>query len=56
VDPDWIRIQRLWESGSGGKKAKKFQWKKALFGFLKTKNLPLKRFKIALTTVLFEKI
>jgi hypothetical protein len=56
-DPDWIRIQWLFGSGSvlgiririQGKKTKKFQWKKALFSYLK-KNLPLKRYKIALTT------
>jgi hypothetical protein len=32
-DPDWIRIQRLCGSGSGGKKTKKFQWKNALFSY-----------------------
>jgi hypothetical protein len=54
-DPDWIRIQLLCGSGSGlgiriqGKKIKKFQWKNALFSYLK-KILPLKRYKIALTT------
>jgi hypothetical protein len=48
VDPD-----PYWDSGSRGKKMKKFQWKSALFSHLK-KILPLKRYKIALTT--FEKI
>jgi hypothetical protein len=38
VDPD-----PYWESGSRGKKTKKFQWKKC-------KILPLKSYKIALTT------
>jgi hypothetical protein len=49
VDPD-----PYWESGSGsrGKKMKKFQWKNALFSYLKKNILPLKRYKIALT--LFE--
>jgi hypothetical protein len=43
------------ESGSRsrGKKIKKFQWKNALFCYLRKKFLPLKRYKIALTT--FEK-
>jgi hypothetical protein len=47
VDPD-----PYWESGSGsrGKKTKKFQWEKALFGYFFKKILPLKRYKIALTT------
>jgi hypothetical protein len=45
VDPD-----PYWESGSRGKKMKKFQWKNALFSYLKKKFLPLKRYKIALTT------
>jgi hypothetical protein len=36
VDPD-----PYWESGSGGKKMKKFEWKNALFSYLK-KILPLK--------------
>jgi hypothetical protein len=49
VDPD-----PDWESGSGsgsrGKKMKKFQWKNALISYLKKKILPLKRYKIALTT------
>jgi hypothetical protein len=55
-DPDWIWISDFvdpdpyWESGSGGKKIKKFQWKNALYSYLKKKNLPLKRYKIALTT------
>jgi hypothetical protein len=44
VDPD-----PDWESASRGKKMKKFEWKNALFSYLK-KNLPLKRYKIALTT------
>jgi hypothetical protein len=46
VDPD-----PYWESGYGsrGKKTKKFQWENALFSYLK-KNLPLKSYKIALTT------
>jgi hypothetical protein len=44
VDPD-----PNWESGSRGKKIKKFQWKNALFSYLK-KKLPLKRYKIALNT------
>jgi hypothetical protein len=44
VDPD-----PYWESGSGsrGKKMKKFPWKNAHFNDFK-KNLPLKRYKIAL--------
>jgi hypothetical protein len=48
VDPD-----PYWESGSGsrGKKIKKFQWKNALFNLFLTKILPLKRYKIALTTI-----
>jgi hypothetical protein len=41
VDPDWIRIQRLCGSGSvlgiRIKKNKKFQWKNALFSYLKKK-------------------
>jgi hypothetical protein len=47
VDPD-----PYWESRSGsrGKKMKKFQWKNALFSYLKKIILPLKRCKIALTT------
>jgi hypothetical protein len=47
VDPD-----PYWESGSGsrGKKTQKFQWEKGLFGYFK-KMLPLKRYKIALTTL-----
>jgi hypothetical protein len=47
VDPD-----PYWESGSGsrGKKMKKFQRKNELFSYLKIKFLPLKRYKIALTT------
>jgi hypothetical protein len=47
VDPD-----PYWESGSGsrGKKMKKFQWKTALFSYLNKNFLPLKRYKIALTT------
>jgi hypothetical protein len=48
----WIRI-RIGNSdpasGSRAKKIKKFQWKNALFSYLK-KNLPVKRYKIALTT------
>jgi hypothetical protein len=43
VDPNW-------ESGSRGKKIKKFQWKNALFSYCLKKNLPLKSYKIALTT------
>jgi hypothetical protein len=46
VDPD---PDPYWESGSRGKKVKKFQWENALFSNLK-KNLPLKMYKIALTT------
>jgi hypothetical protein len=56
VDPDsatlWIRIcigNPDPGSGSRGEKIKKFQWKNALFSYLK-KILPLKRYKIALTT------
>jgi hypothetical protein len=45
VDPD-----PYWESGSRGKKTKKLQWEKALFGYFLKKILPLKRYKIALTT------
>jgi hypothetical protein len=47
---DFVDLDPYWESGSGsrGKKMKKFQWKNALFSYLK-KNLPLKRYKIALT-------
>jgi hypothetical protein len=47
VDPD-----PYWESGSGSraKKMKKFPWKNALFNYLFKKILPLKRYKIALTT------
>jgi hypothetical protein len=50
VDPD-----PYCESGSGsrGKEMKKFQWKNALFIYFKKKK-PLKRYKIAQTTVLFE--
>jgi hypothetical protein len=36
VDPD-----PYWESGSRGKKMKKFQWKKALFGYSFFLILPL---------------
>jgi hypothetical protein len=46
VDPDPYRYL---ESGSRGNKMKKFQWKNALFSYLK-KKLPLKRYKIAQTT------
>jgi hypothetical protein len=48
VDPD-----PYWESGSGsrGKKIKKFQWKNALFGYLK-KTLPLKRYNYFLKKIL----
>jgi hypothetical protein len=44
MDPD-----PYWESGSRGKKVKKFQWKMhfLVIFFL---NLPIKRYKIALTT------
>jgi hypothetical protein len=45
VDPD-----PYLESGSGGKKTKKFQWKNALFSYFFKQILPLKRYKIALTT------
>jgi hypothetical protein len=45
VDPD-----PYWESGSRGKKIKKFQWKNPLLKLFLTKILPLKRYKIALTT------
>jgi hypothetical protein len=45
VDPD-----PFWESGWMGKKIKKFQWKNALFSKFKKKKLPLKRYKISLTT------
>jgi hypothetical protein len=49
----WIRI-RIGNpdpgSGSRGKKIKKFQWKNALFSFFLKKTLPLKSYKIALTT------
>jgi hypothetical protein len=68
LDPDsvtlWIRIRignsdpdQYWKSGSGsrGKKMKKFQWKNALFSYLKKKISPLKRYtgKIALTSGTF---
>jgi hypothetical protein len=59
-DPNWIRIQRLCGSGSvlgiriQGQENYEISVEKTLFGYLK-KNLPLKRYKIALTTVLFEK-
>jgi hypothetical protein len=54
LDPDsvtlWIRIRfGNPDPGSRGKKVKKFQWKNSLFSIL-TKILPLKRYKIALTT------
>jgi hypothetical protein len=49
VDPD-----PYWEPGSRGKKSMKFQWKNALLSYF-LKNLPLKKYKIALTTVLFER-
>jgi hypothetical protein len=57
LDPDsvtlWIRI-RIGNpdpgSGSRGKKVKKFQWKNALFSIFLKQILPLKRYKIALTT------
>jgi hypothetical protein len=57
-DPDWSGFSELvdpdpyWESGSEsrGKKIKKFQWKKCTFLLLKKKILPLKRYKIALTS------
>jgi hypothetical protein len=49
----WIRI-RIGNpdagSGSRGKKVKKFQWKNALFSYFFKQILPLKRYKIALTT------
>jgi hypothetical protein len=55
----WMRIgsgfsdfvDQDWESGSRsrGKKMKKFQWKNALFSYFFL-ILPLKRYKIALTT------
>jgi hypothetical protein len=44
VDPD-----PYWESGSRGKKIKKFHWKNAFLKLFLTKILPLKRYKIALT-------
>jgi hypothetical protein len=57
LDPDsatlWIRIcigNPDPGSGSRGKQIKKFQWKNALFKLFLTKILPLKRYKIALTT------
>jgi hypothetical protein len=59
VDPDsvteWIGI-RIGnpDPGSGGKKIKKFQWKNALFSYFFL-NLPLIRYKIALTTGTFSK-
>jgi hypothetical protein len=56
LDPDsmtlWIHIcigNPDPGSGSRGKKIKKFQLKNALFSYLK-KNVPLKKYKIALTT------
>jgi hypothetical protein len=45
VDPD-----PYWESGSRGKKINKFQWKTVLFSYFFKKILPLKMYKIALTT------
>jgi hypothetical protein len=48
---DFVNPDPYWESGSKGKKIKKFQWKNALFSYFFI--LPLKRYKIALTT--FEK-
>jgi hypothetical protein len=45
VDPD-----PYWESGSRGKKIKKFQWKNALLSYFFKKILPLKKEKIAQTT------
>jgi hypothetical protein len=47
---DFVDPNPYWESGSRGKKIKKFQWKNALFSYLKKKILTLKRYKIALTT------
>jgi hypothetical protein len=43
VDPD-----PYWESGSRGKKTKKFQWEKSTFWLFFFLVLPLKRYKIAL--------
>jgi hypothetical protein len=49
-DPDWIRIQRLWiririgNPDPGARKPRNFSRKKALFSYLKKKNLPLKRY------------
>jgi hypothetical protein len=56
LDPDsvtlWIRI-RIGNpdpgSGSRGKNVKKFQWKNALLSYFFL-NVPLKRYKVALTT------
>jgi hypothetical protein len=39
---DFVDPEPEWESGSRGKKMKKFQWKNALFSYFLTKNLPLK--------------
>jgi hypothetical protein len=47
---DFLDPDPYWESGSRGKKIKKFQWKKCTFYLFFTKILPLKRYKIALTT------
>jgi hypothetical protein len=54
LDPDsvtlWIRFGNPDpESGSRGKKIKKFQWKNALISYFFF-NLTLKRYKIAITT------
>jgi hypothetical protein len=57
--PDWIRIQRLFgiririwnpDPEPGARKLRNFSGKNALFSCLKKKNLPLKSYKIALTT------
>jgi hypothetical protein len=47
----WIRI-RIGDPDPGSR-GKKFQWKNALFSYFVKQNLPLKSYKIALTT--FEK-
>jgi hypothetical protein len=62
-DPDWIRIQRLCGSGSvlgiririQGQEKEEISVEKWTFSYLKTKNFPLKRYKIARTTVIFGK-
>jgi hypothetical protein len=50
-DPDWIGFRdfvdpdQYWESGSRGKKMKKFQWRNALFSDFLKKFYPLKGIK-----------